>query len=350
MPVLTRRRLLAAGLAGIPAACLALNTHAAAGRAIPRLAASPASAGAAPLPRADIALDTVEAEHWFQASESMAFIEGPAFDRQGNLIFSMPLDGRVMSLSPDRQLRTLVPRNDRGAAGLAVHKDGRIFIASSGKDFTQGGSIMSVQADGSGLSYIVAPEKGLLPNDIVFDSKGGFYFSDFRGTSTQPVGGVYYIAPEGGEPVAILPNLALGNGVALSPDGSQLWVTEFSRNLLHRITLADAVTVAPFGTAIAYSFVGPAPDSIRTDSAGNVYVALFGQGRVMIFSPGGIPIGQILLPRRGEGHNLICTSLAIRPGTNEVYIVASDGDRGLGTNIFRARGYAKALTLYSHAS
>ncbi|MBV6670038.1 SMP-30/gluconolactonase/LRE family protein [Xanthomonas euvesicatoria pv. alangii] len=328
---------------------MSLDAHSTADRDIPQLSTSPASAGASPLPRSDIALDTVEAEHWVQTSESYAFIEGPAFDRHDNLIFSMPLDGRVMSLSPDRKLRTLVSRNDRGSAGLAIHKDGRIFIASAG-DFTKGGSIMTVQADGSDLTYIVSPQKGLLPNDIVFDRHGGFYFSDFRGTSTKPAGGVYYIAPEGGEPVSILPNLAMGNGVALSPDDRQLWVTEFSRNLLHRITLTDPTTVAPFGTAIAYSFVGPAPDSIRTDSAGNVYVALFGQGRVMIFSPGGIPIGQILLPRRDEGHNLICTSLAIRPGTNEVYIVASDGDRGLAANIFRARGYAKALALYSHAS
>ncbi len=47
----------------------------------------------------------------------------------------------------------------------------------------------------------------------------------------------------------MLPRLAMANGVALSPDGKALWATEFSRNLLHRVELADATTVAPFGTA-----------------------------------------------------------------------------------------------------
>ena len=33
-------------------------------------------------------------------------------------------------------------------------------------------------------------------DDMVFDSRRGFYFTDFRGYSTQPLGGVYYVDPE----------------------------------------------------------------------------------------------------------------------------------------------------------
>jgi sugar lactone lactonase YvrE len=66
---------------------------------------------------------------------------------------------------------------------------------------------------------------------------------------------------------------------------------------------------------------GPAPDSMRADTDGNVYVAIYSQGRVLAFNRNGIPIGQILLPGRDEGHNLLSTSLSIKPGTNDVYIV-----------------------------
>jgi lactonase len=68
----------------------------------------------------------------------------------------------------------------------------------------------------------------------------------------------------------LLRHLAMANGVALSPDGKELWGTEFSRNLLHRIELAGPTTIAPFGTAVAYHFTGPAPDSMRADSDGNL--------------------------------------------------------------------------------
>ncbi|WP_211949764.1 SMP-30/gluconolactonase/LRE family protein [Cupriavidus yeoncheonensis] len=113
---------------------------------------------------------------------------------------------------------------------------------------------------------IVPPVAGFMPNDLVFDARGGFYFIDFKGNATEPKGGVYYAAPDLTTIKPVLPNLAMANGLALSPDGKTLWATEFGRNLLHRIELADATTIAPIGSAIAYHFVGPAPDSMRADA------------------------------------------------------------------------------------
>lgn len=87
---------------------------------------------------------------------------------------------------------------------------------------------------------------------------------------------------------------------------------------------------------------------MRVDSDGNLYVALYGQGRVLAFNPNGIPIGQVLLPGRDEGHNLNSTSMALRPGTDELLIVTNDGTGGQGSTIFHARAFAKALPLFSH--
>ena len=40
--------------------------------------------------------------------------------------------------------------------------------------------------------------------------------------------------------------------------------------------------------------------------------------------------------------------MAIRPGTDDLYVVTNDGTGGQGATIFRARAFAKALPLYSH--
>lgn len=68
----------------------------------------------------------------------------------------------------------------------------------------------------------------------------------------------------------------------------------------------------------------------------------------MAFNRNGIPIGQVLLPGRDDGHNLQSTNTALKPGTNDLYIVTSDGTRGQGATIFQAQAFAKALPLYSH--
>ena len=75
---------------------------------------------------------------------------------------------------------------------------------------------------------------------------------------------------------------------------------------------------------------------------------MYSQGRVLVFNKNGIPIGQVLLPGRDEGHNLLSTSMALKPGTNDLYIVTSDANHGQGATIFHAKVFAKALPLYTH--
>ena len=42
------------------------------------------------------------------------------------------------------------------------------------------------------------------------------------------------------------------------------------------------------------------------------------------------------------------TSLAFIPGTNDLVILTNDASGGEGSWIFRAKGFAKGTTLYSH--
>ncbi len=336
----------ALALAALIAACATAGTQAQQGvEAVHELAYDAATRGPVPIPPSERGLQTVAAELWLKVSDDALVLEGPAFDRDGNLLFCDVTGRRVLRATPDRRLSTVASLDALGPGGIALHRDGHVFIAAM--DFGKGaGAIVSVASDGSGSREVVPTGAGYMPNDLVFDAQGGFYFTDFRGTSTDPKGGVYYVAPDLKTVTPVLPHLTMANGVALSPDGRTLWVTEFGRNLLHRVELADATTPAPFGTTVAYHFTGPAPDSMRADSDGNLYVALYGQGRVLAFNRNGIPIGQVLLPGRDAGHNLRSTSMALRPGTDELLVVANDGEGGQGSAIFRAGAFATALALY----
>lgn len=301
---------------------------------------------AVPIPPSERALLTVEAEPYFKVSDESVVLEGAVFDRQDNLLFVDAATGRVFRLTPDHHLSVVVDENKLGAAGLAVHKDGRIFIASVG-DMCKG-SVRAIKPDGSDMQMIIAPNDGYLSNDLAFDDKGGFYFTDSRGTSSSPDGGVFYVSLDFKSVVPVLLNLSAGNGIALNPSGNELWVTEHGKNTLHRVRLKGSTTIAPFGSVVAYQFTGPAPDGAKVDCEGNVYVAISGQGRVIVFNPNGLPIGQILLPGRDAGRYLKSTSLAFRPGSDELFIVANSGTEPGGAVIFRSRGFAPGPLPYSH--
>lgn len=315
----------------------------------PALVHRPDDTSVVPIPPAEKGLQTIVAAPWLPISaktpglsemDNAIILEGPAFDRNGNLLMTEVQGGRVMQVSPDRAVTIVVPKSRAGSAGIAIHKDGRLFIAGVG-DMRRDGSIFSVRPDGSDKRLIVAPDKGFIPDDLVLDDKGGIYFTDFRGNNEDPIGGVYYIAPDLATITPVLTKLSMPNGLALSPDGKTLWVGETGRNRLHRVELASPTTIALFGTTIPYHFTGVHADSIRVDGEGNVYVALMGAGRVLVFDPKGVPIGQILVPGRDKGRFLYTSSVAIKPGTKELYIMAAEIS-GENAMIFRCEAFAEA--------
>ncbi|WP_237561397.1 SMP-30/gluconolactonase/LRE family protein [Frateuria defendens] len=327
----------------VAGACLATEASAQQRAVSAGLAYDAQTQGPVPIPPSERALQAVVASPWFKASEEGHVLEGAIFDHNGDLLFCDVTAHRVLRLTPDKRLSTVVALEGALApGGLAFARDGRLFIAALDIPNDRG-AIFAANPDGSGLRAIIPPAAGFMPNDLVFDARGGFYFTDFKGTATEPKGGVYYVAPDLSTIKPVMPHLAMANGVALSADGKTLWATEFGRNLLHRVELAGAATIAPIGSAIAYQFVGPAPDSMRTDADGNVYVAMYGQGRVMVLNRNGIPIGQVLLPGRERGHNLLTTSMAIDPASNDVYVVDSDGDGGQGATVFHAKVFSKGV-------
>jgi lactonase len=300
----------------------------------------------APIPYGERDLPTVIAAPYFKVSDEPLTLEGPAYDRDGNLLFVNIYGGQVLKLSRGGALSVVYEDPHLRPAGIAIHRDGRIFVAGVG-DF-KSGTVIALNPDGNERQIIVGPDQGVVPDDLVFDSHGGFYFTDFKGTATRPAGGVYYVTPDFTSVIPALPDMCGANGIALSPDEKVLWATEFCAGRLHRVDLVGSATPAPFGSTVPYHFIGRAPDSMRTDAEGNVYVAMNYQGRILVFSPYGIPIGQIVLPGRDQNHFLKSTSLAFVPGSSEVVIVSRDDIGGNGAMIFRAGALSHGTQLFSH--
>ena len=303
--------------------CLALVLLAVPTRAERGFARDAASFGPAPIPAAEQALQTVVAEPVKTVNGGRHILEGAVFDREGNLYFCDVTGGKVQKLTPENALSDHVALDGLQPCGLAFGPDGLLYMAVKNPEGTAG-AILAVAGPGETPRVVVGTEKGYLPNDLTFDRGGGLYFSDCKGTSTVTGGGIVYLSPDGATLTTVIPDMAQANGVALSPDDSVIWATEYAREQLHKTEVRNATEVVPFRSHIPYRFTGRGPDSMRVDADGNVYVAMMSQGRVLIFNPNGFPIGQILLPGRDEGKNLLSSSLAVHPHKKEVRIVSSN--------------------------
>lgn len=294
-------------------------------------------------------LQTITAEPWLEISDKGLQLEGLCFDRNGDLVLCEVFGGTIFHVSlPDKKITQLLKSHKDNPAAVKIHKDGRLFVCYLG-DFDSSGGIYAVDGSGNKIQEIVSDiETEYCVDDLVFDSKGGFYFTDFRGYSTNPKGGVYYVSPDFKSITPVIQNIAVANGVALSTDEKILWVTETNANRLHGIELLeDGVTIAPFGASIPYYFTGhEGPDSCCIDSDDNLYVAMYGQGRVLVFNKRGYPIGQILIPGRDSGHMLRSTHPAFIPGTDQLIICSNDIENDGGSWIYTVKGFAKGHQSY----
>ena len=138
------------------------------------------------------------------------------------------------------------------------------------------------------------------PNDIVFDSQGGFWFTDLGKTHERSwdKGGVYYAQPDGSRVQRMIWPMLTPNGVGLSPDGATLFVAESHTGRLWAFDLDGPGTLRPAarghgGRCIANT-LGHF-DSLAVDSAGNVVVAAISDG-LCVVAPDGSDVSFIAMP------------------------------------------------------
>ena len=300
-----------------------------------------------PIPPELTGLPTIEAKPWFQLSPDIdTLLEGPAFDSKENLFVTSPTTGTVFKITSRKKMSVIFRDKNVEVDGSAFHRDGRLFIVCLT------GELLTINPDNYKVTFMYPKYRGksMSMNDLVFDSKGNIYFTDFTGTIADPAGGVFRMSSYAKSVKSVVLNLASPNGISLSPEGNMLWVAESARSSVLRITLLeDGVTCNPVcGVVPAYYSTGcPGPDSNKIDSAGNIYQCIMGQGRIIILNVHGIPIANVVVPGRDEGKFLKTTNLAFKPGTREGYITTS-GEGGAW--IYTFTGLAKGLPLFSHQS
>src|SRR6201985_2484519 len=122
------------------------------------------------------------------------FIEGPSFDRDGNLyIVDIPF-GRIFRIAPDGKW-SLVVEYDGWANGLKIDADRRVLVA----DYRHG--IMELDAGAAKMRPVLTShnsESFRGCNDLHLASNGDIYFTDQGQTGLHdPTGRVYRLSSSG---------------------------------------------------------------------------------------------------------------------------------------------------------
>ena len=271
--------------------------------------------------------------------------EGPCFDTAGNLYFVNWLSSAIMRRTPEGEISEYF--NTGGIpAGLAFHADGSLYVADEGDSIHGIFRIADGQGDIVVNTYQGQPLNGA--NDLVFDANGVLYFSDpWRSSATNPVGGFYRLFPDGALE-QIDTGLQFPNGVAISPAGDAVYLAETIPNRILRYAIGPGGALGPrehwaemprvnFPGVTADDLPTGGPDGMAFDEAGNLYVAYYGGGRVVIFAPDGSLDGEIPVPGQSV------TNVAFG-GADRRTAVITDVDTGA---LYTTRVAIPGLRLYS---
>lgn len=234
-----------------------------------------------------------------------------------------------------------------GSNGLVFDRSGRL-LSAQGADY---GCRCIVREDiRTGLSEIlVGKYEGRplnSPNDLATDERGRIYFTDPRYFGheplDQPVKGVYRVNADQSASL-IISDVSQPNGIAISPDGTQLYIVESDRTRNRRP--GDAAvpvstnkmrvlgySLTPDGRAHRrrllreYDVATTSLDGIKTDSKGNVYIAeMTADPGIRVISPAGEDVDFIPMPEKP-----VNMAFARHGRTNWLYITSA-------TTLFRIK-------------
>lgn len=247
-------------------------------------------------------------------ADRLQFPEGPVALPDGSVLVVEIAGGRLVRVLPDGEQK-LVANLGGGPNGAALGPDGHCYVCNNGgfswrtdNGFTRptgpaadykGGAIQRVNLSTGAVESLYTHCDGIAlhgPNDIVFDGKGGFWFTDFGKTFEDRIlrGAVYYARTDGSLIRRAAHPVLTPNGVGISPDGNTLYVseTETSRLWSYPITgegtLAQEPWPSPNGGKLMHGLDGfQRFDSLAVEESGNVCVATLVRGGISVFSPSG---------------------------------------------------------------
>lgn len=247
-------------------------------------------------------------------AEGLRFPEGPVALPDGGVLVTEIAAGRLMKVSPSGAIEVVADVGG-GPNGAALGPDGHCYVCNNGgfswrtdNGFTRptgaaaeykGGSIQRVNLTSGAVETLYTHCDGVAlhgPNDIVFDTEGGFWFSDFGKTFEDRIlrGAIYYARTDGSFIKRAAHPVLTPNGVGLSPDGRTLYVTETETSRLWSYPIQGPGVLghepwpSPNGGRIVHGLPGfQRFDSLAVEEGGNICVATLVRGGISVFSPAG---------------------------------------------------------------
>ena len=249
-------------------------------------------------------------------ASGLQFPEGPIAMPDGSLLFSEIYARKLSRLNTDGTVEH-VADIDGQPDGAAIGPDGAVYVCNNGGSFAfersgdlllfgltcpldySGGSIDRVDLETGRVEKLYThcgdlPLRG--PNDIVFDTSGGFWFTDhgIRTARSSDRSSVFYAKPDGSFIEEKIFPLDEPNGIALSPDGGRLYVAETQVGRLWVYELSEPGVLAQgfdsefHSGQLVYGAGGYRLfDSMAVDSAGWICQGTLGDGAITHISPDG---------------------------------------------------------------
>jgi gluconolactonase len=159
-----------------------------------------------------------------------SFLEGPSFDRAGNLYLTDIPHGRILRVTQAQEWQE-VAQTGGWPNGIAVHRDGSLWVTDDRLGIlrldVETGRIEAMLGNRNSESF-----KGV--NDLIFDAQGNVYFSDQGQSGLHDPSGRVYRYRSSGQLDLIMRNVPSPNGIALSTDERFLFVSVTRANAVWR--------------------------------------------------------------------------------------------------------------------
>jgi len=261
------------------------------------------------------------------------FPEGPVFDLAGNLWF-VEIKGGNLSCWDGQNLE----RFDVGGTpnGAMVDRDGNVWFCDSER-----GEIRKFYPEQKHFETIcdctVEGNRLIRPNDLIFDDQGNLLFSNHADGRQEPIATICVLPAGGTQAKVISKDKYFTNGLALTGDGKTLLFSETYRQQLWiaswdslKLELHNERPFAKTGGA------PQGPDGIAFNEDGNLFVTVFNDSAVNIYSPAGVLIDSI--QTRGSRP----TSCAFDP-SGKLGLVVTEAEFG---EILSFPDYGSGLTIF----
>ena len=215
-------------------------------------------------------------------------VEGPAVDAQGNLYavnFAEEGTIGIVDKQDNAQLFVKLPKGSTGN-GIRFDRAGFMYVA----DYS-GHNVLKIDPKTKAISVYAHSDKMNQPNDIAIAKSGVIYASDPKWADNT--GNLWKVAIDGS--VTLLEaNMGTTNGVEVSADEKHLYVNESVQRNVWKYDI-DAKTGDISNKRLLIQFPDHGLDGMRCDVDGNLYIARYAAGELVVVSPHGTVLERIKL-------------------------------------------------------